>query len=292
MVMETLTTLQNFIDKFDFRELPPVLNSFNTVVVGTTLYLVVIFSLQAVIKRPVGNLKLITAVHNLFLCMLSLAMALGILYNLVPIYRAGGLLMAYCGKAGEMPPNTIMHDRGPMNFWCFVFYFSKYYEMMDTILLVLKKRPLTLVHVYHHFIVPYLFWSFLYTETSGQWTLASANSLVHVFMYYYYMITTLGYSVWWKRYLTLMQIVQFFFDLFSTWPYLLVLRAFQVWECRGSMNTVYFGQAVGISFIYLFTTFYVKSYGQEEEKAATKERALQAFTEKHHANDGGRKKGE
>lgn len=266
--MDSLYALQDFINNFNFQELPPALNSFYLPLFGSLTYLAVIFGLQTVVKRPM-RLVLVTAIHNLFLCLLSLAMTLGILYNLYPIYKSGGLLMAYCGHTGPIAPGAIVHDRGAMNFWCFVFYFSKYYEMLDTVLLVLKKRPLTLIHVYHHFIVPYLFWSFLYTETSGQWSLAAANSLVHVFMYYYYMVTTLGYTVWWKRYLTIMQIVQFFFDLFITWPHLLFLRAFQIWDCRGSMNTVYFGQTVGISFIYLFTALYVQSYGGAEAASAS-----------------------
>jgi len=272
--MDSLYALQNYINTFSFHELDAA-NSFYVPLTGTFIYLAVIFGLKQVVQRPM-KLHLVTAIHNLFLCLLSLAMAVGIIYNLIPIYQSSDLLTAYCGKAGPIEPGSIVHDRGAMNFWCAVFYFSKYYEMLDTVLLVLKKRPLTLVHVYHHFIVPYLFWGFLHTETSGQWSLAAANSLVHVFMYYYYMITTLGYTVWWKQYLTMMQIVQFFFDLFVTWPHLLFLRAFNIHECRGSMNTVYFGQTVGISFVYLFTEFYVKSYGIAEAakiKAATEEAA-------------------
>ena len=36
----------------------------------------------------------------------------------------------------------------------FIFYLSKYYEFLDTILLVLKKKPLDFLHCYHHAIVP------------------------------------------------------------------------------------------------------------------------------------------
>jgi fatty acid elongase 3 len=262
--MESFYALQHYIDNFSFAGLGSA-GSFYVPLVGTFIYLAVIFGLQKVVERSAPmKLALVTALHNLFLCLLSLAMSLGIIYNLIPIYQSGSFLQAYCGKAGPVEPGVATHDFGAMSFWCCVFYFSKYYEMLDTVLLVLKKRPLTLVHVYHHFIVPYLFWGFLSTETSGQWSLAAANSLVHVFMYYYFMITTLGYTVWWKRYLTMMQIVQFFLDLGVTWPHLLFLRSFHIWECRGEMWTVYFGQAVGISFVYLFTEFYVKSYGSEE----------------------------
>ena len=38
------------------------------------------------------------------------------------------------------------------------------------------------------------------------------NTGVHVLMYYYYFCRVLGRSVWWKRYLTMLQIVQFTFS--------------------------------------------------------------------------------
>ncbi len=254
--MDYLQQAQAYIDDFSFFTTP--LSAFSIPVVGTALYLIVIFSLQAIIKRP-HPLKLFTALHNWFLCVLSSAMTIGILMNVIPFATNFGLMHAYCDRVGPQHPHFNM-NHGALAFWCFVFYFSKFYEMVDTLLMVLKQRPLTLVHVYHHFIVPYLFWIFLYTDTTGHWSLAFNNSLVHVFMYYYYMMTTLGYTVWWKRYLTMMQIVQFFIDMFATWPHLLFLRAFGIWDCRGSMYAVYFGQAIGISFVYLFTTFYVRSY--------------------------------
>ena len=35
------------------------------------------------------------------------------------------------------------------------------------------------------------------------------NTLVHVFMYYYFAIAALGKTVWWKKHLTAGQLVQF-----------------------------------------------------------------------------------
>jgi len=38
------------------------------------------------------------------------------------------------------------------------------------------------------------------------------NTLVHIFMYYYYAVRSLGYTVWWKEYLTQLQMFQFCFN--------------------------------------------------------------------------------
>lgn len=261
-----LQRVQNYIDNFRFEEAP--LSSFYAPVIGSVIYLLVIFSLKAIIKKPIGELKAVVVLHNLFLCILSALMLVSIVINLIPFVRKFGAFHVYCDNPGPPHPELNM-NHGGLAFWCYIFYVSKYYEMVDTLLLVLKARPLTLVHVYHHFIVPYLFWIFLQTETTGHWILAFNNSLVHVLMYWYYMVTVLGYDVWWKKYLTIMQIIQFFVDMFVTWPHLLMMRALGIWDCRGSMQSVYFGQLVGISFIFLFTSFYRRTYTEGEKKAAT-----------------------
>ncbi|MCO5560317.1 hypothetical protein L7F22_013929 [Adiantum nelumboides] len=46
---------------------------------------------------------------------------------------------------------------GPVFFWSYVFYLSKFYELLDTFIMILKRRPLTFLHVFHHAIVVF-FW--------------------------------------------------------------------------------------------------------------------------------------
>src|SRR5690606_8883501 len=114
------------------------------------------------------------------------------LYNVFLVAMKKGWFYVYCDDPRH-PDGTM--ETGPVAFWCYVFYASKYYEMFDTVLICLKKRPLTFVHVYHHFIVPIFFWMLLDTGTTGQWILAVNNCFVHIIMYYYYFIRTLGHDV-------------------------------------------------------------------------------------------------
>jgi len=254
-------SIQSYVDRFDFNEAP--LRSFYWPFFGGWIYLATIFSLQSIITKP-WTLKYFSVFHNLFLCLLSLAMLLGIFASVIKISVIKGPFYAYC----DVPSHPLgINDTGSLTFWCYVFYASKYYEMVDTIILVLKKKPLTLVHVYHHFIVPHLFWSLLETKTTSHWILVAANCAVHVAMYYYYMVFTLGYDVWWKRYLTQMQIVQFFMDIMSTWPALMSIFVFDSWTCQGQLWPVIFGHLVGLSFIYLFTAFYISTYRAQKRKA-------------------------
>ena len=92
-----------------------------------------------------------------------------------------------------------------------MYYLSKYYELLDTVLQLLKGRPPPhfFLHTYHHCLVPLATWAWLATASSLQQIGLITNALVHVFMYHYFYLRVLGRSCWWKRYITQMQIVQF-----------------------------------------------------------------------------------
>ena len=101
--------------------------------------------------------------------------------------------------------------RGPLWFWSYLYYLSKYYELFDTVLQLLKGRPPPhfFLHVYHHATVLLMAWFWLQYAQSLQFIGLLFNASVHVVMYYYYFRRVLGWSVWWKRYVTNFQIVQF-----------------------------------------------------------------------------------
>lgn len=139
----------------------------------------------------------------------------------------------------------------------------RYYELLDTVLLVVKKRPLSFLHVYHHCVVLILFWAYNQSRMIISWVLVVANSLVHVAMYGYFTASTFGVTVWWKKYITQAQIVQFVVDLTATWPFPLLYYGAR--GCSGSMRGWLFGQAVGFSFFHLFLDFYRRSYKKRGE---------------------------
>jgi hypothetical protein len=53
--------------------------------------------------------------------------------------------------------------------------------------------------MYHHSVIVVLVWSWL----QARWTIHLVglllNTLVHVFMYYYFSLAALGVKVWWKK---------------------------------------------------------------------------------------------
>lgn len=142
----------------------------------------------------------------------------------------------------------------------------RYYELLDTVLLIVKKRPLSFLHVYHHCVVLILFWAYNQSRMVISWVLVVANSVVHVAMYGYFTAATFGVTVWWKKYITQAQIVQFVVDLTATWPFPVLYYGTR--GCSGSMRGWLFGQAVGFSFFHLFVSFYRRSYKKADATPA------------------------
>lgn len=96
------------------------------------------------------------------------------------------------------------------------FYFSKCVEMLDTIFFILRKKnnQVSFLHVYHHATMFPIWYIGVKWVAGGQSFFgAMINSFIHVVMYTYYGVAALGPEyqkyLWWKRYLTKLQLVQF-----------------------------------------------------------------------------------
>uniref|UniRef100_A0A914DWJ6 Elongation of very long chain fatty acids protein n=1 Tax=Acrobeloides nanus TaxID=290746 RepID=A0A914DWJ6_9BILA len=70
--------------------------------------------------------------------------------------------------------------------WVYFFGLSKIFELGDTVFLVLKKRPVTFLHVYHHCTVLMYTWITASDQAAiGRW-FATLNFMAHSAMYIYY----------------------------------------------------------------------------------------------------------
>ncbi|XP_051985371.1 elongation of very long chain fatty acids protein 1-like [Xyrauchen texanus] len=98
-----------------------------------------------------------------------------------------------------------------------LFYFSKYVELLDTVFFVLRKKhnQVTFLHIFHHSILPWTWWwGVTLTPAGGMGSFhAMVNACVHVIMYTYYGLAAAGSRfhkyLWWKKYLTAIQLIQF-----------------------------------------------------------------------------------
>ena len=95
-------------------------------------------------------------------------------------------------------------------------------------------------------------------------TLLSVNSGIHTAMYYYYLCAALGIKVWWKKYLTTAQIVQFVTGII----YVCInmkRRLLDGEPCTSNHWTGVFSTAVNCSFIVMFSVFFSKKYAKKDE---------------------------
>ena len=101
-----------------------------------------------------------------------------------------------------------------------VFYLSKLYEFFDTYIMIVRGnlRQVSFLHVYHHVSISIVWWAIAYSAPGGEaWYSCALNSLVHVLMYSYYLLASIGGAnldfkrrwLWWGKYMTLFQISQF-----------------------------------------------------------------------------------
>ncbi|KAE8164776.1 ELO family [Aspergillus tamarii] len=128
-------------------------------------------------------------------------------------------------------------DRG-FNYYLWMFYISKFYEVFDTFLLLMKGRNSSFLQTYHHAGAMLCTWAGLrYASPPGLVGLLF-NSVIHTLMYFYYTLTTLKVAVpgLLKRILTGMQIAQFFLGSIFAWSYLFISYDASVWSPLASTN--------------------------------------------------------
>jgi len=214
--------------------------------------------------RPAYDLRLFRIVHNSVLCFGSFIMVLGIVTELVRAYFEGGMEALLCDVNG-------VQLRGNLYNWYYIFFLSKFYEFVDTFILVLRKKPITFLHCFHHFITALVCWLGLYDQVALQWPTIGLNGTVHVFMYYYYLAVSFNSDLWWKKYLTTMQIAQFCVDIVLTLPYYYYEFVLGI-DCHGHSSVLLFSNAVLICFLILFVNFFYHTYKKNPKTAETKDK--------------------
>ncbi|TDG51454.1 hypothetical protein AWZ03_002249 [Drosophila navojoa] len=150
---------------------------------------------------------------------------------------------------------------------CWWYYFSKFTEFFDTFFFVMRKRydQVSTLHVIHHGIMPVsVWWGVKFTPGGHSTFFGFLNTFVHIFMYAYYMLAAMGPKVqrylWWKKYLTVMQMIQFV---------LVMVHSFQLFfknDCNYPIGFAYFIGAHAVMFYFLFSNFYKRAYVQRDGK--------------------------
>ncbi|KAG1704759.1 Elongation of very long chain fatty acids protein 7 [Nymphon striatum] len=147
-----------------------------------------------------------------------------------------------------------------------LYWVMKIVELLDTIFFALRKKrsQITFLHVYHHTIMILCSWYVIKFSAVGHASFVGfTNSLVHAVMYAYYGLASMGPHMkkylWWKRYLTKMQLIQLVLNIIQGCQLFIL-------ECNYPRWIV--GHAVINStiFLYLFIKFYNQEYKRNSQR--------------------------
>ncbi|KAM9101218.1 very long chain fatty acid elongase 2 isoform 1-T1 [Sarcophilus harrisii] len=227
----------------------------------TVIYLLSIWLGNKYMKnRPALSLRGILIFYNLGITLLSLYM----LVELVLATWEGGynLQCQNLVSAGEADIRVAR-----VLWW---YYFSKLIEFMDTIFFVLRKKTsqITFLHVYHHTSMFNIWWCVLNWIPCGQSFFGpTLNSFIHILMYSYYglsVIPSMHKYLWWKKYLTQAQLIQFVLTISHTLSAVVI-------PCGFPFGCLIFQSSYMLTLVILFLNFYVQTYRKKPLRQDTKE---------------------
>lgn len=170
---------------------------------------------------------------------------------------------------------------------------SKITDLLDTVFFVLRKKQshISFLHVYHHSNMVFWVWAYIkFIKGEQGVVIGIINSFVHVVMYSYYFLAAMGPHVqkhlWWKKYITRLQLVQFAIIL-SYAVFLLVNDC----PLPKALNWIMAFQSSVFSI--LFANFYYKAYIRSPSKklkshdvdAREKQRHLEKLQELNNNNN-------
>jgi len=93
-----------------------------------------------------------------------------------------------------------------------LFYVSKVFDFFDTFFIIAGKKwqQLSFLHVYHHLTIFLVYWMNVNVGYDGDiYLTVMLNGAIHTMMYTYYFVSMHAKDIWWKKYMTMMQMIQF-----------------------------------------------------------------------------------
>ncbi|KAM7303357.1 elongation of very long chain fatty acids protein 1-like [Ixodes scapularis] len=202
-------------------------------------------------RRPF-HIRPLVVTYNVVMVTLSVyffALTLKLTY-----LRGSGAYSLFCqGTDGD---STAM----PLLYHGWFYMLMKVGELLDTVFFVLLKKNghISFLHLLHHSVALSTVWLDINNGITGQVAMFPIlNTAVHMVMYTYYGLAALPPrlrpNLWWKKYVTQIQIVQFFalmmhgsIPFFHDCGFPLVMASFMVFEAA--------------LFTGLFSDFYYRNY--------------------------------
>ncbi|XP_065364985.1 very long chain fatty acid elongase 7-like [Calliphora vicina] len=190
----------------------PLINSYALVVLIIGLYVLVVLKIgpKCMQKRKPYNIKSVIQIYNIFQILMNLYIFYGLTKHFVFSPNYSWSCMKYDQK-------DTSYDLMGVRKFAYLYYINKYLDFLDTIFFVMRKKfkQISFLHVYHHGIMAWGGFIYMNRFLGSSFTvIGHVNSLVHVLMYTYYLLSASGGKLnvdSWKSHMTKLQIIQFFY---------------------------------------------------------------------------------
>lgn len=290
---------QNFAEKFPVLDFnlpfeegffindytPTVRALWSNVMIISVLYIVAVFGgIKLMKNRPAFDLIWPLRFWNLFLAVFSLWGAFRTVPFTLYTYFAIGEAPFICASG------STTYNKNAFGLAVCLFVYSKIFELIDTLFLVLRKKPVNFLHWFHHCTVLAYTWDAYANHQNSGSLFISMNYTVHAVMYTYYFLAACNKPPAWGKFVTVIQITQMVFG--SYWSF----RALQFTHAYGTMSEVpaealtmdtftedvirqhgchmtkpncYAAVLMYMTYLYLFSEFFVKRYILRSNKTKT-----------------------
>ena len=212
-----------------------------------------VLELQKSINPKSQWFRMAIIMHNFCLAVYSAVLAWNCWLIAISEYWYSGVFSTYCD------PNGTLWGAGGFGAWAVIYYLSKYYEFLDTWILVLKGKQPSFLQVYHHTGVAFSVWGGVLSQSSWLLIVILLNSVIHTLMYTYFLIKTISPTTEIKaaKKLTLAQIAQFFTGIITTSGVLIMGESCNSASSRFSLMC---SHVYAIGLIVLFFAFAKRKY--------------------------------
>lgn len=221
---------------------------------GAVLYILAVHMLPKVMahRKQGFQLRLPLTIFNFGLA----------IFSLVGAVRMGGELYRVMSRHGFVHSVCIasyVEDQVAVQ-WIKFFCWSKYIELIDTLFLILRKRPVTFLHWYHHATVLVFTWHGMHTLTAaGRW-FSTMNYVVHAVMYSYFAWRSMGHGCprWISMSITSMQLMQMVAGCVLGYTIYSVKSNNGV--CHHTWENLYMAIGIYSTYLYLFAEYFYFAY--------------------------------
>jgi len=238
--------------------------------VATIAYLVFIYIGPKMMEnRKAYDLRTPLKYWNLGLAVFSFIGMVRVVPHLIYMLVVHGWEVSMC------TPPAFTYGHGSCGLWVMLFIYSKYLELADTVFIVLRKKPLSFLHWYHHVTVLLYTWDAYVQEQPPGLYFVSMNYSVHAIMYFYYFLAAvMKKPPRWAVFVTILQISQMFIGVYVTgWglyysfnyatiDYMEPQLAFKPLQlgCSVARRNLYGGCLMYSTYFYLFAKFFAERY--------------------------------